>query len=250
MNDLVSIITPCFNATRFIRQCIESVLAQTYANWEMLIVDDCSTDDTVAIIQSYCNKDKRIRFFQTDYPSGGATIPRNTAIQNAGGRYIAFLDSDDIWLPTKLEQQIPLFEDPKTAIVFSNYEKIDADGNRKQRVVKSPPSTNYRYLLRRIAIGCLTGVYDTKKVGKVYLQKIGHEDYVLWLSILKQGFIAQNTNTVTALYRQQKNSLSGNKLRVLKWTWHIYRHVEQLNFFMSLFCFLNYCVRSGFKFLK
>jgi len=250
MKDLVSIITPCFNAAKYIGQCIESVLAQSYTNWEMLIVDDCSTDDTVEIIQSYSIIDKRIRFYTTDYPSGGAAIPRNIGIQNAKGRYIAFLDSDDLWLPTKLEQQIPLFADPKIAIVYSNYEKIDADGNRKNRFVNSPPSTNYKCLLKRIAIGCLTGIYDSTKVGKVYLKKIGHEDYVLWLSILKQGYSAQNTNTVTALYRQQKNTVSGNKLRVLKWTWNIYRHVENLNFCMSVYCFLNYCVRSGIKFLR
>ena len=250
MNDLVSIITPCYNAENYLIQTIESVLSQSYTKWEMLIVNDCSTDNSDRIIRSYCEKEKRIRYYQTDFPSGGATLPRNIAIQHAKGRYIAFLDSDDIWLPMKLEQQIPLFTDEKTAIVYSNYEKINANGDKKNRVVKALPSACYRSLLKNTTIACLTGVYDTKKVGKIYLKKIGHEDYALWLSILKQGYIAQNTNTVTALYRQQHHSQSGNKLKAAKWVWDIYRNVENLNFWMSSYYFLNYAIRAIFKFLK
>jgi len=241
---------PCYNARQYITEAIDSVIRQTYVNWELIIVDDCSNDDSDEVIRSYCKKDQRIKYYKTEYPSGGATTPRNLAIQNAQGRFIAFLDSDDIWLPTKLEQQLKLFSDEKTAIVYSNYEKISEKGERHNRIILAPQETSYKKLLKGNSIACLTAVYDAKKVGKVYIQKNGHEDYVLWLSILKRGFIAQNTNSVTALYRIKQKSLSGNKLRAAKWTWNIYRNVEKLNIIMSLYYFFNYFVRSGFKFFK
>jgi len=247
---LVSVIMPCYNAEKYIAEAIISVIEQTYVNWELLVVDDCSKDSSVDIIRSFCEQDKRIRYYKTEFPSGGATTPRNIAIQHAQSRFIAFLDSDDIWLPTKLEQQLKLFSDEKTAIVYSNYEKINQQGERHNRIIIAPQQISYNGLLKENVIGCLTGIYDTKKVGKVYLKKCGHEDYVLWLSILKQGYTAKNTNTITALYRTQKNSLSGNKLRAAKWTWNIYRKVEKLNVVASLYYFLHYCARSGLKFLK
>jgi len=241
---------PCYNAEKYVAESIDSVISQTYDNWELLIVDDCSNDNSAKIINSYCAKDKRITYYKTEYPSGGATVPRNLAIQNARGQFIAFLDSDDVWLPTKLEQQLKLFSDEKTAIVYSNYEKVNEKGKRSNRTIITRATTSYKNLLKENVIGCLTGIYDTQKAGKIYLKKYGHEDYALWLSILKQGYIAKNTNTITALYRTQKKSLSGNKLRAAKWTWNIYRKVEKLNVVTSLYYFLHYCVRSGFKFLK
>jgi len=249
-NSLVSIIMPCYNAGKYITYAIDSVIGQTYVDWELIVVDDCSKDNSAEIIHSFCEKNNRIHYYKTEYPSGGATTPRNIAIKNARGRFIAFLDSDDIWLPTKLEQQIKLFSDEKTAIVYSNYEKINEEGERRNRIIVAPQETSYKKLLKGDIIGCLTSIYDVKKTGKVYMQKVGAEDYVLWLSILKQGYIAKNTNTVTALYRVQKHSLSGNKLQSAKWNWNIYRNVEKFNPIMSLYYFFNYCVRAGLKFLK
>lgn len=133
MLPLISIITPCYNASYFISQAIESVLFQSFQNWELIIIDDHSKDNTLAIVQSYCDKDPRIRCLQTEYPSGSPTVPRNLGIKEAKGRYIAFLDSDDAWLPNKLEEQLKAFEDPKVAIAFSNYEKIDQNGERNHR---------------------------------------------------------------------------------------------------------------------
>jgi len=251
LNSLVSIIMPCYNAGPYIAEAIDSILKQTYANWELLVVDDCSQDKSAEIIHSYCKKDKRIRYHKTKFPSGGAAAPRNIAIQNAKGKFIAFLDSDDVWLtPTKLEQQLELFSDKKTAVVYSNYEKMNEKGKRNNRVVVGPSTTSYKKFLKESVITCCTGMYDAEKVGKVYFQEIGHEDYVMWLSILKQGYIARNTNAVMALYRVQKKSLSGNKVRSAKWRWNVYRNVEKLNMIMSLYYFFHYCVRSGFKFLK
>jgi len=250
MGNLTSIITPCYNDEKYIGEAIESVLGQSYQNWEMFVVDDCSTDNSAEIIRSYCEKDSRIRYYKTDFPTGSPVVPRNIAIEKANGRFIAFLDSDDVWFPTKLEEQIKLFSDKKTAVVFSNHEKINEEGERKNRMIVAPQKTTYTRLLKENCIRNSAGVYDTEKVGKVYLQNINYEDFVLWLEILKKGYIAQNTNTVEILYRIRKNSISDNKTRAAKWTWNIYRNIEKLGFFKSVYYFLNYCVRAGLKYLK
>jgi glycosyltransferase involved in cell wall biosynthesis len=250
MNDLVSIVMPCYNAENYIGEAIESVLLQTYENWELLVVDDCSTDHSEKIIQFYCKKDKRIHYYKTAFSSGGASVPRNIAIEKSNGRFIAFLDSDDVWLPTKLEQQIKLFSDEKTAIVFSNHEKINEKSERKNRVVIAPKTASYQDLLKENIIRTSSGIYDTKKIGKIYFQKIGHEDFVFWLHILKQDFVAKNTNTVTTWYREQKKSLSGNKFQAAKWTWTIYRNAEKLGIVAALYYFSHYAVRAGLKYLK
>lgn len=216
----------------------------------MLIVDDCSTDDSNTIINKFCEQDSRIKCFKTEKPSGSPTLPRNIGIEHAQGRYIAFLDSDDIWLPTKLEEQIKLFNDKKTAIVYSNYEKVSDDGIRNNRIIKAPEQTSYKQLLKENIIGCLTAVYDTQKVSKQYFMKVGHEDFVMWLHILKKGYIAKNTNTVLALYRINSSSVSANKFKASLWTWNIYRNIEHLPLITCGYYFLHYFIRAGLKFLK
>ena len=168
-------------------------------------------------------------------------------VNYAKGRYIAFLDSDDMWFPEKLEQQIPLFDDDNVAIVYSNYEKMDEDGHRSCRIVKAPVTATYNMLLSGNVIGNLTGVYDQKKFGKLEFLDIHHEDYVLWLSILKKGFIAKNTNTTTAAYRIVSNSISANKLQVLPWQWKIYRDIEHLSLLRSAYHFVNYAIKAFLK---
>ena len=247
---LISIITPSYNTGQYIGDCIASVIKQTYTNWEMIIVDDCSADNSVSVINSYAEKDPRIKCFKTDKGSGSATLPRNIGIQNAKGRFIAFLDSDDLWLPTKLEEQISLFENDQVGIVFSNYEKIDEGGTRSGRKITACDSLSYKKLLKGNVLGCLTVMYDTEKVGKKYFSKVGHEDFVVWLSILKQGYIAQNTNTIAALYRVRSNSLSANKMKAFAWTWNIYRNILELNFLLSCYYFMHYAIRAGVKYLK
>ena len=250
MNSLVSIITPCYNSGQFIGETIESVLSQSYQNWEMIIVDDCSTDISSQIIRKYAACDSRIKYLKTEVPSGSPTLPRNIGIKNAAGRFIAFLDSDDIWLPTKLSEQIKLFDDESVAIVYANYEKVNEKGDRNNRIIIAPFCVSYRNLLKGNVIGCLTAIFDVQKVGKIFFQKVGHEDFVMWLSILKKGFVARNTNTVLALYRVQNTSLSSNKLTALSWTWNIYRNIENLPWYSSCFYFLHYAFRSGLKYLK
>lgn len=250
MKELVSVIMPVFNAELFLSEAINSVLAQSYPYWELLIVDDGSTDSSVRIIESFIQKDNRIRFLQTKRPSGSPSIPRNLGIDHAKGRFIAFLDSDDVWLPKKLESQIPLFDNPKVAIVYSDYEKMAEDGVRNSRIIRAPKSTDYFRLLKGNVIGNVTGIYDTAKVGKLYFLNVHHEDYVLWLTILKKGYIAMNVGNVTALYRVRKKSVSANKFVVYRWQWMIYRQIEGLGILDSMFYFLYYAVKATLKALK
>lgn len=250
MTGLVSIIVPCYNSEVFICSAINSVLSQTYKNWEMIVIDDCSSDKSQEIIESYAHKDNRIKYLKTDTPSGSPTLPRNIGITNARGRYIAFLDSDDMWLPDKLKEQLCLFDDDKTAIVYSNYEKMTEAGERENRIIKAPPAVNYKQLLLGNVIGCLTAIYDTNKVGKVYFSKDSHEDYIMWLSILKNGFIARNSNTVVALYRVRSQSVSSNKLKVLSWQWNIYINIERTGYLKAVYYFSNYAYRAFLKMLK
>ncbi|MBR2300661.1 MAG: glycosyltransferase family 2 protein [Bacteroidaceae bacterium] len=248
MSELVSVIMPVHNAERFIEDAIRSVMAQTYDNWELLVVDDASTDHSMAIVKNLVREDNRIKLITNNNPTGYPATPRNMAVNEARGRFIAFLDSDDMWLPDKLERQLPLFEKhAKVAVVFSNYEKVNEFGERAKRVVVAPRRVSYRRLLLGNVIGNVTGVYDTRRVGKVYFPQVRHEDYAMWLSILKRGYLAYNQGEVTALYRVSSNSVSSQKLHLLSWQWKVYRNVEKLNFFSSVYYYANYAVRAFIK---
>lgn len=250
MNELVSVIMPVYNAEKYVESAIISVIAQTYSNWELLVIDDCSIDDSLSVIKKYVEQDERIRLFHTEVASGSPAKPRNIGMEMAKGRYIAFLDSDDVWLPEKLEAQLPLFDNPDVAVVFSNYEKMTEDGLRSNRVVCAPVETDYKKMLKGNVIGNVTGVYDTYKVGKIFFRPIHHEDYVLWLSVLKKGYLARNTNMVTALYRLRKQSVSSNKWRTLSWQWYIYTSVEHINRFKAIYLFVCYAYKAFWKALK
>lgn len=242
---MFSIVMPCYNSGTYIRQAINSVKGQTYRDWELLVVDDGSTDNSADIIKGMEQTDGRIKYLKTNAPSGSPIVPRNIGVKNALGRYIAFLDSDDAWLPNKLERQMKMFEQYEDmAICFSNYEKMTEQGERNNRIIKAPSVTTYKQLLLGNVIGCLTAVYDTEKVGKVFFQNHSHEDYILWLDILKRGYVARNTNTVEALYRVRENSVSSNKLKTLCWQWDIYRNVEKIGLFRSSYYFFNYAYRA------
>ena len=242
---LVSIIMPCYNSSSFLFMSLDSILNQSFKDWELLVIDDCSFDDSASIVKQYAENDKRIKYLKTDIPSGSPVLPRNMGIRNAQGRYIAFLDSDDAWLPNKLEKQMEMFEQYEDmAICFSNYEKMTEKGERNNRIVQAPAIITYKQILLSNVIGCLTAVDDTEKVGKVFFQNHSHEDYILWLDILKRGYVARNTNTVEALYRVRENSVSSNKLKTLSWQWDIYRNVEKIGLFRSSYYFFNYAYRA------
>ncbi|MDR0731881.1 MAG: glycosyltransferase, partial [Treponema sp.] len=168
----------------------------------------------------------------------------------ARGRYIAFLDSDDLWLPDKLEKQLALFADEQTAIAFSNYEKITEAGVRNGRVVRSPAAVSYGKLLKSNYIGNLTAMYDTHKTGKLFFEHSRHEDYVLWLSILAKGFTARNTGAVEALYRVRAGSVSARKRDAAKWQWRIYRRHLKLPLPYSVCLFCCYMASGFLKYLR
>lgn len=243
----VSVVMPLYNSEKYVAQAIESVMEQTFKNWELIVVDDGSTDRSCEIVEKYVENDNRIKLLRNPSPNRMPSSPRNIGIQAAEGQYIAFLDSDDVWLKEKLSQQLCLFEDNRAAVVYSDYEKIDEHGNRSARIVKAPRYTDYQRLLYSNVIGNLTGMFDVSKVGKKYFLDIHHEDYAFWLSILKKGYIAKSTNTITALYREHSDSLSSNKFRNLSWQWHILRKVENINLIRSLGYFATYIIKGFMK---
>lgn len=246
---MVSIVTPCYNSAQYIAGAIESVLSQTYPFWEMIIVDDCSTDETFEIISKYQKQEKRIRVYKMQTNSGTATVPRNYGIEKAEGEFIAFLDSDDIWLPTKLEKQIALASEKDAVLIYSYYEKINEQGVQDNRAVKSPLVVTYKQLLTGNVIGCLTAMYSIKQLGKKFFKQVGHEDFALWLEILRQNHNAYCVPEVLALYRVGNSSLSSNKIKAFVWTWNIYRNVEEFSVAKSAFLFLQYSIKAFLKYL-
>lgn len=243
-NELVSIITPCYNASEFIGQTIESVLAQTYQNFEMIIIDDCSTDNSIDVISKYIRKDNRIKLIKLKNNSGSA-VARNIGIKEAKGRYIAFLDSDDLWVPEKLIKQIAFMKTNELLVTYSSYFVIDKNGNITG-VRKARESIKYEDMLKSNHIGNLTGIYDCKLLGKIYSEKVGHEDYTLWLKVMKIVGKTKGILEPLAMYRQLSNSLSANKIKACKWQWNIYRKFLGLNFVQSCY-YLGWYIYYGLK---
>lgn len=247
IDGLVSIITPAYNAAAYIAETIESVIAQTYTNWEMLIVNDCSKDNTAEIIQNYAAKDKRIKLINLKQNSGAA-VARNTAIQNAKGRYIAFLDSDDLWKKEKLQKQIEFMQQNGYAFTYTSYEHFKETKENIQHQVQIPKSLNYNQALKGNKIGCLTVMLDRKQIANIHFTAQRHEDYILWLNILKQGTIAYGIQESFALYRTgNSKSISGNKLQSALWTWKVYRESQKLSVVKSMYYFLYYFINGILK---
>jgi teichuronic acid biosynthesis glycosyltransferase TuaG len=239
---LVSVIMAAFNSTETLAESVQSVLSQTYRNWELLIVDDASTDDTLSIARRFEGQDERIRVIPLDQNSGVANA-RNVGIRNARGQFLAFLDSDDIWLPEKLSIQIDFMDQTGAGFSFTRYRKLKADGSLG-REITIPDTVNYEQLLKGNVIGCLTVVIDRKFIPYFQMPRIGHEDYVTWLQILKQGNTAFGIQKELARYRLSGSSVSGNKQKSARWTWNIYRQVEKLPLSKAVWCFILYSLRS------
>lgn len=241
--DLVSIITPVHNASEYLEETIDSVLNQTYKNLEIILIDDASTDLSREIINKYQGIDNRVKSILLDENVGVANA-RNQGIRFAKGKYIAFLDSDDIWLKDKLDTQIKFMKNNNIAFSHTSYQFIDEDGNKIGNSIKVDECTDYTNLLRINSIGCLTVVIDIEKVGLFEMPNIRHEDYATWLTILKRGYNAYGINESLALYRKSATSLSGNKIKSAMWTWNIIRNVEQVPFHKALLYFGNYTVKN------
>lgn len=252
MSNLVSIITPSYNSSKFISSTINSVLEQTYLNWEMIIIDDCSNDNSNEIIGTYCKKDDRIKLIRLNKNVGPA-IARNIGIELATGKYIAFLDADDLWLPNKLEKQIQFMEKTDVLLCYSSYYIINENDKIIDQFIIPLKKIKYKDLLKRCIIGNLTAVYDAERIGKVMLANVGHGehgDYTLWLSILKKIDYGYGINEILAKYRLYKGSISSNKVKAAIWQWKIYRNVEKLNFFASIYYFLHYAYYGINKYIR
>ena len=235
---LVSIIMPLHNSEKFVAEAIESVLAQTYHHWELIVVDDRSSDSSPSIVESYACKDSRIRFIHLDINVGPAKA-RNRAIKEAKGKYIAFLDSDDVWMPVKLEEQISFLKKHDLVLTYSAYETMD-ENSVYINTRYSLPSISYEDMLKSNQIGNLTGIYDVDYFGKVYLDDIGHEDYALLLKLLKKIHHTKGLTQILARYRVVSGSRSAKKFNALKWQWNIYRNIEKLTLLKSSYYFAFY----------
>ena len=248
---LISIITPAYNAAPFIGQTINSVLRQTYPHWELLICDDCSTDDTVKIIKQFNATDNRIRLLSTPKNTGSPSIPRNIALNEAKGKYIAFLDADDSWFPEKLEEQLAFMENNHYDFVYSNYEKMDFQGKRKDRYVCTKSASTFWDILESNGIPCLTVLLRRETIEGIRFKQFAKEDYVFWLEILRtKGIVAYNTNKVHALYREAKNSRSGNKVKMIKQQWYILRGVEKVKRVPAIYFMSIFIIKGFLKYLK
>ena len=237
---LISIITPAYNSSQYIGEAVNCVKLQSFSNWEMIIVDDCSMDNTVEIIKEVIKEDGRIRLIQLPKNSGAA-VARNTAIQNARGRYIAFLDSDDLWYPEKLEKQVTFMQENDIAFSFTSYRIINEDGTETNKIINVPKEIDYKGLLKNTIIGCLTVMLDVSKLGLVQMPNIRtRQDTALWLSILKKGYKAYGIQEPLSKYRKVKGSISSNKLKMAKQNWRMYRDLENLSVISASWCFVNY----------
>ncbi len=232
---LVSIITPTYNCAKFIAETIDSAQAQTYKNWEMIIVDDCSKDNTKEIVEKYIENDYRIKYYPLETNSGAA-VARTKAMELAQGKYMAFLDSDDIWMPEKLEVQIKWMEEKGFAFSCTSYEQINEEGKKLDRTINSIEKTDYNRLLLDCPVGNSTVMYNVEKMGKFEVPNIRkRNDDALWLQMLKKEKYIWGMPNVLMKYRIRQNSISSNKFAVVKYHWILYRDIEKLSIFRSIF---------------
>ena len=244
--DLVSIVVPVYNCEKFINHTIKTVLNQTYQNWELLLVDDCSTDNSVSIINGYVAGDNRIKLIKLKENSGAA-VARNEGMKNANGKYIAFLDSDDLWNENKLKKQINFMKKNKYVFTYTGYEFVDEEGNKLDKIVKVPEQLTYKQALKNTTIFTSTVIFDVQELGKELIKMPNvrrGQDTATWWKVLKTGIIAYGLDESLSMYRRSNNTLSSNKVKALKRTWNLYRNVEKLPFFTSLFNFIFYCFNA------
>lgn len=240
---LVSIITPAHNSAEYIEQTIESVKSQTYQHWELLIVDDCSSDDTVKLAAAFSQQDSRIKVLTLSSNLGPAGS-RNYALNLAKGRFIAFLDSDDLWAPTKLTLQIEFMLTHNHPFTYTAYQKISEQGQLLD-TMGVPSRLDYTTLLKTCYIGCLTVIYDTEYFGKVAMPLIRKsQDFGLWLLLIKQSGYAAGLTEPLAFYRLRSNSNTANKWQAAAFTWRIYRQIAALSLLQSAYYFAQYAVRG------
>lgn len=223
---LVSVVMPAYNAERYIARSIASVLEQTYRQLELVVIDDHSTDGTLALADAVARTDSRVRVVRLPC-NGGVAAARNAGISAARGDYIAFLDSDDWWHPAKLDRQVALLKGG-ARISYACYQRVAEDGT-VLATVTPPAAVSHADMLKSNHIGNLTGIYD-RRLGDLSFRRIGHEDYVFWLEMVRRAGRAHRVEDTQPLagYLVRKGSVSSDKLKAMRWQWHIYRQVEKL----------------------
>jgi len=246
---MVSVITPAYNSSRYISKTIESVQAQTFREWEMIIVDDCSTDNTCEIVEQYAHADPRIVLIRQE-KNAGAGAARTRAMRASVGRFIAYLDADDIWKPEKLEKQVQFMLDNDCGFSCTSYEVIDDDGKALGKEVHMLPCVDYVGFLTNNLLQTVGIMVDTDKVDKDLLVMPDirrRQDAATWLQILKAGHKCYGVDVILAEYRRAQNSLSSNKLKAVKGIWKLYREIEHLPLPFSCYCFVRYAVLAVWK---
>lgn len=247
---MISIITPAYNASRYLSCAIESVQAQTFDKWEMLIVDDYSRDNTLEIARSYAKRDHRIKAIGLKENMGAAQA-RNMALRQAQGPYIAFLDSDDMWLPQKLEKQLAFMKKGNHAFTFTSYECVSSDLSEVLYTVNAPAHIGYRGYLRNTIIGTLTVLINRDITGYFEMPLIrSSHDMALWLQLMRRGHRAFALQEVLAKYRNTEKSNTDSKWKAAKDVWKVYRNIEQLNLIYAGVNFIGYATNAGLKRLK
>lgn len=247
MEELISIIVPVYHVENYIAQTMDCVYEQTYEKWELLLIDDCGGDNCVKIMEDYIRQkgDSRIRLIHQ--PSNmGAAKARNRGLTEAKGRYIAYLDADDLWTPDKLERELAYLKEKEAAFVFTGYEFADQNGNGTGKVVRVPESLNYKEALKNTTIFTSTVMFDTEKISKEMLEMpvMKSEDTALWWRILRNGYVAWGLNENLVKYRRAGRSLSSNKLEAMRRIWTLYRKAEGMSILNSAYHFCFWAVRA------
>lgn len=243
----VSIITPAWRAAAFVGETIRSAQVQDFTDWEMLIVDDCSPDDTCRVIDSFSVADPRVRLIRQPRNAGPAEA-RNAALAQARGRYIAFLDSDDVWLPGKLSRQLEFMRGKSAPLSYTEYSRITQDASLLGQRIRVPPSLDYNQLLCNTAIVTSTVIVDTSLTGKVSMPIAPYDDYALWLKLLRAGHVAHGLQADLLRYRVVAGSVSRSKSTSAMRVWRTYRDIESLGVVRSAWSFANYAVRGWLKY--
>lgn len=249
MNDKVTIVTPAWNSEKYILDTIKSVQQQTYENWEMIIIDDCSTDNTFSIMKMCAEQDSRIIALQQDH-NGGAAKARTRAMLAGSGRFVAYLDADDIWKPDKLEKQISFMKKRNIGFSCTSYEVIDDEGKPLNKQIHMLPKVDYKGFLTNNLLQTVGIMVDTSIVDKEYLvmpDMRRRQDAATWLQILKAGYECYGLDEILAEYRRTDDSLSSNKIKAIKGIWRLYREIEHLPLLFSCYCFVRYAVLAVWK---
>ena len=230
MNELISIVMPVYNASAWLEETVESVQKQTYENWELIAVDDCSPDESFCMLERMAQKDARIRPIRRE-ENGGAARTRNTGMDAARGQYLAFLDSDDLWDAKKLEKELAFLKERQAAFAFTAYEFGDENGRGNGRIVHVPPTLDYRHALSRTIIFTTTVMFDLQRIDRelIRMPDVKSEDTATWWKILRSGYTAHGLNENLAIYRRPKGSLSSNKMEAVRRIWNLYRNQEKLS---------------------